>query len=109
MRTTTAGTSDDFRLAAAEQSAQIVAARPNVATDYSVSLCLANPRGKVADLYRIALLPWVWIGGGLVLLLGGLVYFVLILTPIVDGTGTGFSISVGAIVMGGAMLALTLA
>lgn len=103
--TSTMGTdSDDFRQPAAAESARMVErAKPGNVLDCPTSLCLKEPGDATSALYRIAVLPWVWLIIAALTFLAGVVYGVLILTPMVDLTIWSAGLT-AALVVGGVVL-----
>jgi hypothetical protein len=73
---------------------------PNVGFDGATSLCLPFSGDPTLTLYRIAVVPWVFIASGLLLFLFGIVLTVLILTPWVDATLASVAMAPGSIAAG---------
>jgi hypothetical protein len=90
----------DFRSAAAEQSARLAPDASGNLYDAGPSFCRRMEGDASVAFYKIALIPWVFLGAGLALLLAGLVLIVLILTPLLDARLWSIGGAVAAIVAG---------
>jgi hypothetical protein len=92
---------DDFRFAAAEESVRLLKqARLSNPFNSESSLCVPLDGDATGKLYRVAVVPWLFLLPGLLLVLFGIVYTVLIFTPWVDGTGRAFLLAGGTFISG---------
>jgi hypothetical protein len=97
--------SSDFRSAAAEQSDRLLRDPDSAAAlNAPSSLCVRLPGNATGALYRIAVVPWLWIAAGVLLFLFGVVLAILILTPWVDGNWKTWLTASAAIVLGPVVL-----
>jgi hypothetical protein len=92
---------DDFRYCAGHESIRLLEeARLSNAFNSEESLCVPMPGDATGSLYRIAVVPWLFLLPGVLLILFALVYMVLMLTPWANASGTMFAIAGGVVTFG---------
>jgi hypothetical protein len=98
----------DFREAAAGQSERVLKeARLVNVLDSRSSLCLRADPHTLGPLYRIALVPWIWLAVAASVFLFGVILAVLILTPWVDANLRSIGLASAGVVVGAVLIVMS--